>query len=97
SPVVPTAPLDKVTVKIKMTIEAGRICTGVLNASSATWLLAPDAVRDEATFTADGSGGFRVVFANCNAHAQGVRSRFVLEPGTYLAESVKFYVDRLVD
>jgi hypothetical protein len=97
SPIVHAARLDTLTVRIKVAVDRGNVCGGVLDGAGAHWLVAPEAIRDEMKFTADDSGGFRLVFANCNSQAQRMASRFSIETGTVVNDTAKLYVDQLVD
>ena len=97
SPLIRAGEHDKITVRMPIKVEEGKVCAGALNGNSLLWLLPADAPRDELRFAVDATQGFRLVVANCNARADGEKSRFVLWPGTFLDEPTdEFYADRLV-
>lgn len=87
---------DAVTVEIDVSIEAGKLCTGVLDGTQGSWLVAPVSLQPRLSFTMDRSGRFFPVIANCN-DSPGPASRFVLDGGRYAIQPGTFYTDRLMD
>lgn len=90
-------PRTRVTARLPLKVEQGTVCSGVLNGDDSAWLVPPNASREDIQFTSDATQGFRVVVANCQAPGVAVASRFVVWPGSYLAEPMdEFYADRLI-
>lgn len=88
---------NRVTVRMPLRVERGRVCAGVLNGSTALWLVPPDTVRAELSFTVDATQGFHVVLANCNSAAGGAASEFIVWEGDYFDDPIgTTYADRLV-
>lgn len=97
SPLIRARSHNRITVRIPLKVEAGKVCMGVLNGSGSRWLVAPDVARGELQFPVDDTQGFRLVAANCNPAAGGGPTRFVLWPGDYLDEPTgTSYADLLV-
>jgi hypothetical protein len=88
---------NRVTVRMPVRVEQGRVCSGVLNGDESGWLVHPDASRESLQFSIDATQGFRVVLANCNGDQNATASRFVVWPASYRVDPIgDFYVDRLV-
>jgi hypothetical protein len=94
SPMVPFGNGDRVEVRVPSTVTAGRICTGALNAAG-RWLVAADAWREVLRFRGDATGGFYVVFANCNREPEAPASRFDIAAGSFVDEGPDLYADHL--
>lgn len=95
SPVMPIGESDRLEVRVPSTVASGRVCSGVLNADATRWLVPADAWREVLRFRGDATGGFRLVFANCNRAPRPGPSRFDIAPGSYVADAPDLYVDRL--
>lgn len=95
SPPVEVQPGDRVRVELDLRVEQGVVCTGVLNGPQARWLVPADRLRRELAFTADRTGRFILVVANCGP-AGSPPSRFTLGPGRYRVDSAALYTDRLM-
>ena len=97
SPPTAALPGDPVVVMLDVGVEQGAVCTGILNGSQSTWLVAPDQLRSELSFRMDATGRFYVVVANCNrAPGPWPASRFAIGPGRYRVSSGSYYTDRLM-
>jgi hypothetical protein len=69
-------------VRVKGTIDQGRVCVGLMNETQQRWLVPADQARSEIAVGTDDNAGVRIVFANCGSPpAEG--SRFRLESITY--------------
>ena len=96
SPVVQFNRDDRIELRVPSTIAAGRVCTGILDAGGTRWLVPADQWREEMRFRGDGTGGFRVVFANCRrATDPPVQSRFEIARGSYINDEPGRYSDVL--
>ena len=96
SPVVLFNRDDRVELRVPSTIAAGRVCTGILDAGGTRWLVPADAWHEEMRFRGDGTGGFRVVFANCRrATDRPQPSRFEIARGSYVNDAPGLYSDVL--
>ena len=96
SPVVPFSRDDRVELRVPSTTAAGRVCAGILDAGGTRWLVPADEWREELRFRGDGTGGFRVVFANCQRGTdRPEQSRFEIAPGAYVVDPPGLYADAL--
>jgi hypothetical protein len=94
SPMVPFGDGDRVEVHVSSAVTNGRICAGALNAAG-RWLVPADAWREVLRFRGDVTGGFHVVFANCNRDPHLEESRFDVAAGSYVDDEPELYSDRL--
>jgi hypothetical protein len=77
-----------VTVKTDLFLERGRACLGALNYKRNRWLAPASDVRQQITFTADATGGFTVVVANCGHPGSNESSRFLFSRASYSTDEV---------
>lgn len=97
SPAVAAEPNAFVRMRLDVTVEQGRLCSGVLNGTGLQWIVSPDQLRPAGTFRMDDTSSFRVVAANCNTQDTAILpTRFTLRSGSYFAESLSLYTDRLM-
>jgi hypothetical protein len=96
SPVLPAEKGSIVTVRAMFVGQQGRVCIGALN-SPGNWLVnGGDPLRDF-QFPVDATGGFRVVFYNCNAAPSGnAPSWFTVSHMRYAIREPGAYVDQLL-
>jgi hypothetical protein len=85
-----------VTVDLELTVDAGKVCTGVLNGNQSKWIVPPDRLQPRLSFTMDQSERFFAVIANCSG-SPGPASRFSLDRGRYTVEPRTLYTDRLMN
>jgi hypothetical protein len=96
TPVIPFGRGDYVEVHVPSTVNAGRVCNGVLNADQTRWLVVADELHEVMQFRGDATAGFRVVFANCG-RGETQPSRFDVSAGSYVIDTPHLYADRLLD
>lgn len=75
-----------VTLRMRVRVERGRVCTGVLDEAGQGWVLAPTSFRQEYHFESGANGRVAIVIANCNRRVtENERSIFHLFGATYEA------------
>jgi hypothetical protein len=94
TPTIAASEGDRIELRVAGAITSGRVCTGALNAAG-HWLVPADTWREVLRFTGDGSGGFKLMFANCNTDPHPAPSRFDVGPGSYVDDEPEWYSDRL--
>jgi hypothetical protein len=84
SPSLAVPPHADVTVRMRLRVERGRVCTGVLDEAGQRWVLAPTSFRQEYHFQSGAYGRVAIVIANCNRRVtENERSVFRLFGATY--------------
>ncbi|MCU1385417.1 MAG: hypothetical protein JWL71_4114 [Acidobacteria bacterium] len=73
-------PEAEAIVRLPLTIQAGRVCTGVLDEGQRQWLVAPSDAMPVHRFSAGANRSVFVVVANCNG-AGAAASRFTVAAG----------------
>jgi hypothetical protein len=98
SPPVSAAPGARVTVRTTSTIEQGSVCLGALNRTQQRWLASSVQFPQQLSFSVDSSGGFLVVFYNCQSGtAPPMPSRFRFSAVRYTVADDTRYVDQLTE
>ena len=92
SSLVPATPGERVEADVPNTVVRGQVCAGVLNARGQFLLLANE-WREQFDFVADSTGGFRIVFANCQTSGNSQQSRVELLPGSFTIGTAPSYAD----
>ena len=97
SPRIEVAPESAVTVRLPVTIEAGRVCTGILDEQQQNWIVRPLDGAEVHRFQAGANGAFFVVVSNCNGgNAPAIASRFTVAQGQHAVFSDRWYVETLM-
>jgi hypothetical protein len=66
SPRIPVPQTHMIVVRLRMRLERGHVCVGVLNSTDAKWITPPVEFRQQYTFDAAENDSVRLVIANCN-------------------------------
>lgn len=97
SPRIDVTPGVNVTVRLSMAVEAGRVCTGILDERQQDWIVRPLDQADEQRFSSSGHHGFFVVVSNCNGNGgTPAASRFSVTEARYAVFDDYWYVDTLM-
>ena len=97
SPRIDVTPGVDVSVRLPIAVEAGRVCTGVLDEQQRQWIVRPLDRADVHRFRAGGNRGVFVVVSNCNGTGGApMASRFTLTDGRYAVFADRWYVDALM-
>ena|SRR5438270_641260 len=76
-------PNIEATVQMKMHVDSGRVCVGVLDETRQSWILSPSDGAAEMHFNSGVNKLVHVVLANCNeAESGNPKSRFSIEKAT---------------
>ena len=95
APPVPASRNDGVSIELDLSVEAGKVCTGVLNGNQAVWIVPPESLQRRLSFRMDASGKFFAVVANCH-NAPAPASRFSVDGARYTVQPATLYADRLM-
>jgi hypothetical protein len=97
SPRIEVTPGVDVSVRLSIAVDAGRVCTGILDERRQQWIVRPLDRVDVHRFAAGGNHGVFVVLSNCNGDGGGpVASRFTVTEGRYAVFADRWYVDTLM-
>ncbi len=80
TPQLEVKPNSDVVVNLRLHVEAGHVCVGVLDQARNSWVRSPDDAAAEIKFNTGSNAFVHVVLANCNASESGnQKSRFSIE------------------
>lgn len=97
SPRIEVVPGSSVTVRLPILVEAGRVCTGILDEQQQNWIVRPLDGAELHRFEAGANRAFVVVVSNCNgASGAAVASRFVVAEGRHAVFADRWYVETLM-
>jgi hypothetical protein len=97
SPRIIVRPEANVTVRLPITIDAGQVCTGVLDDRQQTWLVTPSDHSEVHRFSTGPNHGVFIVVSNCQRELSGSpASRFRVANGHYTAGRERWYTDELM-
>ena len=95
SPAVPIPANRDVTIRMRVRVARGHVCTGVLDAVQQKWILAPEAFKQEYRFNSGANERVTIVIANCNRRVtENERSVFTLSGGSYLVTAATHGADQ---
>jgi hypothetical protein len=95
SPAVPLPSGSDVTLRMRVQVARGRLCTGVHGADGRQWILKPDAFKQEYRFNTGANDRVSVVIANCSRRVtETERSVFTFVGGSYLVTSTDHGADQ---
>jgi hypothetical protein len=90
-------PGTDVSIRLPIAVEAGRVCTGILDEHQREWIVRPLDQAEVHRFPAGSNRGVVVVVSNCNGNGgAAVASRFTLTDGRYAVFADRWYVDALM-
>jgi len=84
SPAVVVPPGRRVRLRMRTSVEAGRVCAGVLDASQQQWVMEPSAFRQEYQFETGPNDRVAIAVANCAPRiTDNTPSRFTFYGGSF--------------